>query len=374
MRRILRTIARALWALPLAAGPVAGQVSLPSDNTAYGTTAGEFLLLGAGARGTALGGAYAALATDVTAAYYNPAGLAQIRRPEAMVSTYSYIADTRYSWAGVAYPMGGGARSIGLQIGSFGFSDQPVYTDANPEGDGTKYSVRETFAGLSYAQNFSDRFAAGLTAKIVADNLGKTSATGFAVDFGTNFHTLAGNRPLRASFVIQNLGSTLRHQGSALDETIHRDPVPGQVDVPQEEQPAVLKTKDWGLPVQFRVGVSVDVVSNDRARTTVLAEFNQPNSTRAGFGVGAEFLLTDIAKSGFYFSGRGSWSYQSDNNFDIASAPFATDVSGKENLDGVAAGFGVGYRRGNLGLGFDYAHRSLGVLGGTNVFGFSVSW
>lgn len=374
MTRIMRTFARALWALPLVAGPAAGQVTLPADNTAYGTTAGEFLLLGAGARGPALGGAYAALATDVSALYYNPAGLAQLSRPEAMVSTYTYVADTRYTWAGLAHPFGGGARAFGLQIGSFGFSDQPVYTVENPEGDGTIYSVSQTFVGLSYAQNFSDRFAAGFTGKLIVDKLGRTSATGFAVDFGTSFHVMAANRPLRASFVIQNLGSTLEHQGSALDETIPRDPVPGQVDVPQEQQPANLRTKDWGLPVLFRVGVSLDVVASEQARTTILAEFNQPNSTRAGFGIGAEFMLSDIGKSGFYFSGRGSWSYQSDNNLDIANAPFGTDLDGKENVDGLAAGFGVGYKRGSLGLGFDYAHRSLGVLGGTNVFGFSVSW
>lgn len=374
MTRILRTFARALWALPLVAGPAVGQVTLPSDNTAYGTTSAEFLLLGAGARGPALGGAYAALATDVTALYYNPAGVAQMSRPQALVSTYTYIADTRYSWAGVAFPFGGGARAFGVQIGSFGFSDQPVYTVENPEGDGTKYSVSQTFAGLSYAQNFSDRFAAGFTGKIIVDKLGRTTATGFAVDFGTSFHTMAASRPLRASFVIQNLGTTLKHEGSALDETIARPPVPGQEDVPQERQPANLRTKDWGLPVQFRVGLALDVMSNDRARTTVLAEFNQPNSSRAGFGMGAEFMLSDIGKSGFYFGGRGSWSYQSDNNLDIANAPFDTQLNGKENADGLAGGFGVGYRRGELGLGFDYTRRSLGVLGGTSLFSFSVSW
>src|SRR5439155_138250 len=82
-----------------------------ADNTAYGGTSGEFLLLGAGARGTALGGAYAALATDVTALYYNPGGLAQLARPGAMVSTYDYVAGTRYSWLGAAFPLTGGARA-----------------------------------------------------------------------------------------------------------------------------------------------------------------------------------------------------------------------------------------------------------------------
>ena len=46
----------------------------------YGTTSAEFLLFGAGARGTALGGAFAAIATDVSSLYYNPGGAALIDR------------------------------------------------------------------------------------------------------------------------------------------------------------------------------------------------------------------------------------------------------------------------------------------------------
>src|SRR5437660_5014250 len=109
MTRILRSASGALAALLIVAGPAAAQVTLPSDNTAYGTTAAEFLLLGASARGAALGGAYSALATDISALYYNPAGVAQLDHAGAMVSTYSYVADTRYTWAGLAFPISGGS-------------------------------------------------------------------------------------------------------------------------------------------------------------------------------------------------------------------------------------------------------------------------
>src|SRR5258708_14970135 len=94
MTRISKNAWRALAALTLAAGSAAAQVTLPSDNTAYGTTAGGFLLLGASARGLALGGAYAALATDISALDYNPAGVAQMSRPRSMVSASSLIAHT----------------------------------------------------------------------------------------------------------------------------------------------------------------------------------------------------------------------------------------------------------------------------------------
>jgi hypothetical protein len=374
MMRISRSASWALAALALVVGPAAAQVTLPSDNTAYGTTSAEFLLLGASARGLSLGGAYAALATDVSALYYNPAGIAQLSRPGAMVSSYSYVAGTRYVWGGLAMPMGGGSKALGLQIGNFGFSDQPVYTVENPTGDGTTYNVAETFIGLSFAQNFSDRFSAGISGKVVSDKLGKTSASAWAVDFGTSFHALAAGRPLRASFVIQNLGSSLKHTGPGLDVTVTRPPIPGQVDVPQEGQPADLRTKDWNLPVLFRVGLALDVLSMEQRRVTVLSEFNQPNNSRAGFGVGAEVMLSDLAKTGFYVAGRGSYSYQSDNNMTLQNTPFATSESGAQHRDGLAVGFGVGYKKADFGLGMDYAWRSMGVLGGTNILSFSVQW
>ena len=63
---------------------MAGQAT-NQDNTGYGTTSAEFLLLGAGARGAALGGAFSAITSDVSALYYNPAGAALMARPGAML-------------------------------------------------------------------------------------------------------------------------------------------------------------------------------------------------------------------------------------------------------------------------------------------------
>ena len=117
-------LATLMVGLPSAA---AGQATKPgnTDNTAFGTTSAEFLLLGAGARGTALGGSYAAVATDASALYYNPAGAALGTHPSVVVGTVDYVADTRYSWGGLAFPFGG-SKAFGIQLGTFGFTDQPA--------------------------------------------------------------------------------------------------------------------------------------------------------------------------------------------------------------------------------------------------------
>jgi hypothetical protein len=373
--RLHRVLGTLMGLAALTSAPLVAQQG-QQDNTGYGGTAGEFLLLGAGARGAALGGAFAALTQDVTSLYYNPAGLAQMSRPSAMVSTYSYVANTRYSWVGIGLPMSGGARAFGVSIGTFGFSDQPVYTLEDPDGTGETYSVAESFIGATYSQNFSDRFSAGFTAKMISDHLGSTSATGFALDFGTNFHAMVGERPIRAAFVIDNLGSNLRHDGAALESGVTRAPPLGTVDIPQELQPARLRTSSWGLPVQFRVGVALDVLNQGANRVSVLGEFTQPVNTKPGGGAGLEWAMTNVGNSGFSLAARGSYTLQPDNKLDPGTgAGFATSISTSSlSSDGVALGGGLAYGRGTWHVGFDYAYRNLGALGGTNFLSFSVSW
>ncbi len=374
--RLTRVLGTLMGLAALSTAPARAQVQ-NQDNTAYGGTSGEFLLLGAGARGAALGGAYAALATDVTALYYNPAGLAQMARPSLMVSTYGYVANTRYSWVGLGLPLGGGSRAIGIQGGSFGFSDQPVYTLDDPDGNGQTYGVSETFLAATYSQNFSDRFAAGFTAKLISDKLGSTQGTGIAFDFGTNFHAMLGERPIRAAFVILNLGTNLRHDGSGLEAAVPRVPPLGTQDIPQEPQPARLRASSWGLPVMFRVGVSFDVMTQGQNRVTLLSEFTQPTNTKPGAGAGLEFATTNVGNSGFSLAARGSYTIQPDNNLtpDATAAGFTSQQSTSAfSSDGLALGGGIAYGRGTWKLGFDYAYRNLGPLGGTNFLSFTLGW
>jgi hypothetical protein len=354
--------------------PVSAQTGT-QDNTAYGGASGEFLLLGAGARGHALGGAYAALATDVTAMYYNPAGLAQLNRPGVLFSANSYIAETNYAWAGIAFPLGGGVRSVGFSLGSFGFGNQPIYSLDAPEGDGREYSVRQTFLSATLAQNFSDRFSAGMSLKFINDRLGTAKASGVAIDFGTNFHASVGARPIRASFVIQNLGTNLQHSGQDLIVGVTREPPLGTVDVPQEPQSAVLSTSSWTLPVMFRVGVALDLVAQGNNRLTVLSEFTQPNNTKPGASAGFEYAMQNIGQRGFSVSARGSYAIQSDNSVDDLTIGIPTkESSGSFTMDGLALGGGIEYAKGNTRLGFDYAWKSLGTLGSTNFLTFSLGW
>jgi hypothetical protein len=184
-----------------------------------------------------------------------------------------------------------------------------------------------------------------------------------------------GARPIRASFVIQNLGTNLQHSGQDLIVGVTREPPLGTVDVPQEPQSAVLSTSSWTLPVMFRVGVALDLVAQGNNRLTVLSEFTQPNNTKPGASAGFEYAMQNIGQRGFSVMARGSYAIQPDNQVNDLTIGIPTkESSGAFTMDGLALGGGIEYARGNTRLGFDYAWKSLGTLGSTNFLTFSLGW
>ena len=59
--------------------------------TKVGTTVANFLTIPVGPRASGMGGAFIAVANDVTAAYWNPAGLSRIPRSEFTASTVEWL-------------------------------------------------------------------------------------------------------------------------------------------------------------------------------------------------------------------------------------------------------------------------------------------
>ncbi len=346
-----------------------------NDQTGFGTTAAEFLLLGANARGTALGGSYITVASDVGGTNGNPAALALMTRPGAQFSQFDYVADTKLNWGAVAFPFGGGARAFGVQFGTFGFRDQPVYTADAPEGTGEVYNVSESFVGLTLAQNFSDRFSVGITVKGIFDQLGQTNGSAFAMDFGTHFHSNLNGRPIRFAFALTNLGTTLKYDGDAIRIGTPRDSISGEDPVPNLNQPSLYRTTGFALPTMFRVGLAYDALSSGNSRVTVMGEFNQARSNKAAFGFGAELASAKLGGTGFGVALRGSYSSQPANSYSLDS--FGVGIDNKlsdEKKQGLALGAGLMYDTSGFQVGFDYAWKNMGLLGDVSFFTVSLGW
>jgi hypothetical protein len=365
-------------ALPIQAQEDVPTVEVGRENTGAGTTAAEFLLLGAGARGMAIGPAFAALSRDVESLYYNPAGLPLMDGLQVGFTMMPYFADTNYLWAGIALPLGGGEYGFGLSISNFGFSGAPVYTETDQENASElTYNVAETAIGLSFAHAFIDRFTGGFTVKFISDKLGSASASGFALDVGTNYHAELAGKPIALAFVIQNLGTTLKHSGSGLDFVqIPESPDPDFPSQPVDPSPARYETQDAAIPVVFRVSAAYDVVSSATNRLTMLGEFNEQYNNKASFGFGSEFAWTP-ENAPITAALRGSYAYQPDNSLsDQEEQDFAgyNEVDGA-GLDGLTLGAGLGYNLGESSrINLDYAWRNFGVLGARSVFTVGIGW
>lgn len=68
--------------------------ALPGVEFTFGSLGGSPIPIGAGARALGMGGAFSAIADDATAATWNPAGVAQLERPELSLSGGYYHIDS----------------------------------------------------------------------------------------------------------------------------------------------------------------------------------------------------------------------------------------------------------------------------------------
>src|ERR1043165_4901434 len=87
----------------------------------------EFLNIGAGARGLGMGGAQVASVKDATSAYWNPAGLVNVKdNPQLAIMHAEYFAGIgKYDYASLALPLKDNKRTIALSVLRFAVDDIP---------------------------------------------------------------------------------------------------------------------------------------------------------------------------------------------------------------------------------------------------------
>lgn len=162
----------------------------------------EFLNIGAGARGLAMGGAQVASVDDGTAGYWNPAGLMQVKDyPILHIMHAEYFAGIgKYDYASLALPLSDKKRTIGISFLRFAVDDIPN-TLFLVEPDGTiNYNNVRSFSSADYAFLFSyaqqliqtedKSLSFGANAKVIHRSVGSfAKAWGFGLDAGIQYRT-----------------------------------------------------------------------------------------------------------------------------------------------------------------------------------------
>ena len=265
----------------------------PATITKTGTTAASFLKIGVGARSVGMGGAYTAVSDDISAVYWNPAGLGFMNSTEASFNHVDWIAGIKYDNAALAIPVEG-VGTLGISFTSLNVGEMEVTTTNLPEGTGERFSAGGTLMGISYAKNLIDIFSIGFNAKFVREYVYNESAQTIAFDFGTMYVAPVLNG-LRLGASVSNFGSKMRLDGRDILTLIKT----GAGD--QNLINAQYELGSYELPLMFRVGVSTDVVRETNNRFTVAVDAVHPNDNTEYVNSGLEYSWADIVFL------RGGW-------------------------------------------------------------------
>ena len=344
-------IPRTWKALALACAACAAAADGHAIQKNAGGNAAEFLRIGGGARALGMAEAYGPVAEGPEAIYWNPAGLAQLRRPQVSYTRSEFLQFFHHDFLAYAHPVPLLRGTVGAAFTRFSQASLPVVTAANEELG--RFAPHSEAFSLGYAHSFEiederafrDYFSekwnlppavrplrqesepwsgtvmVGAAIKVVNETIHERSASAVALDAGALF------RP--SSLRALSLSATLRHFGTR--ETF----------ISQSE----------GLPVEVGLGLAYDK-RWWKSRLVPAFELALPYYGNPHAKAGVEYR-TPVAEE-TYVAVRGGYRTQP-----------AVDLS---PISGIT--FGLGATRG--GLSADFGFQPMAALG--QVYRLGLGW
>ena len=266
----------------------------------------EFLNIGAGARGLAMGGAQIASAKDATAGYWNPAGLTGIKdNPNVGLMHAEYFGGiAKYDYLSAGIPIQDNRRALGISILRFAVDDIPnTLFLVEPDGS-INYGNIQTFSSadyaflLSFAQNIKQtenkNISFGLNAKVIYRKVGKfASAWGFGLDAGLQIH----GEKWHGGIVARDITTTFNAWSFKFTEKEKEVLYLTKNDIPVKSTELTAPRVIIGGGYDFRLGKSVSLMAEanldvtfDGKRNTVLSG----NTLSVDPHVGLEANIKDV--------------------------------------------------------------------------------
>jgi hypothetical protein len=226
-----------------------------------------------------------AVADDPSAAYYNPAGLAQLGSPQLVLSHNKYFEDITQQWFAAASPVGSGA--VGAAVNYLSIPPFPSYSAADARTGSV--SAYDLAASLSYANSLpigNDSFDAllyGVTARSVTQKLDSESANGYGIDAGLLLKPYGDG--LSLAVAADNVYSTklkFIDQGFRQARTVKAG---GAYRLPAESG-AVTVSAAWGFPDDGPGYMAAGVEKSVAGLFTLRGGFNSFGEVAQGFSLG----------------------------------------------------------------------------------------
>ena len=199
----------------------------------------EFLSLGLGARGLAMGNSMTAITDDVSAAFWNPAGLSRMNKKYQLGLMHAeYFAGiAKYDYAGIGYKVND-RSTVAFSYIRFGVDNIMNTTELIDQQGNLDYDKIVPFSAidnaffLSYAHQLEkiDGFSIGGNAKIIHRKIGSfAGAWGFGLDFGLQYH----KKGWQAGLMAKDVTSTFNAWKYTLTEKVIRVFQETQNEIPE---------------------------------------------------------------------------------------------------------------------------------------------
>lgn len=292
-----------------------------------GTVTATFLKLPVSARGMGMADALLPVANDVSAIYFNPAGLTQLDDWNVGFSHFELPVDVREEWVGAARSFDNLGLSAGISLTHLYTDQMDETTPRAPEGTGRTFSWTNTALGLTVAKQLTDKFSTGITVKYLNQSAMEFNSDGWAADVGTFYNT--GWKSLKVAMIIANFG-------------------PDMTFFNEKEDP---------LPIMFKFGMAMDLVGKPADENYLLGsfEFGHPSDNLEQINLGFEYAFKQafFLRMGKKMNGvsRDTWD---DFQGDAGSDPYLEYPL--LSLDGFTGGMGYLWETGNGAVQFDVAY------------------
>lgn len=254
-------------------------------NQRAGTSSLQFLKIGVGARATGMGETFIAISNDITALYWNPAGLMQFQQYGAHFSHTEWLVDLNHEFFGGIYRFGNN-NALGISVISLNTPAMQRTTEFQPAGTGEYFKFGDLGIGLTYARRLTEKFSFGLTVRYVEETLAELKMRGFMFDLGTYYWTGLSNT--RFAVTISNFGPQVKPSGTITTST------GGTLSEFQEFPP----------PTMFRIGFAYDPIDNQKNKLTTSLQLNHPNDNAENVNLGLEYSYKDMLfiRGGYKFN------------------------------------------------------------------------
>ncbi len=266
----------------------------------------EFLNIGAGARGLAMGSAQVASAKDATAGYWNPAGLVGVKDvPNLNLMHAEYFAGiAKYDYAALAIPVNDNKRTVGISVLRFAVDDIPnTLFLVEPDGS-INYNNIKTFSSadwaflLSFAQNIktteNKSISFGANAKVIYRKVGSfATAWGFGLDAGLQIRS----KKTHFGIVAKDITTTFNAWSFKFTEKEKEVLYLTKNDIPVKSTELTAPRLTIGGGYNFRLSKAVNLMAEanldltfDGKRNTILSS----NAINADPHIGLEANIKDV--------------------------------------------------------------------------------